>query len=218
MTDNELLLGYYDRVRETIAGFDIIVVDVLTRGATIVLAVLVAPWSIFKGEPAPSTASVSGSVTGAATTAMTNWKALFLISLFALFAAAYIVVAVALYADLLSKAVAVGTKLERDSLTVVPKGCKLSVELEKNPLAGGRGGTFLYLIFASVLYLGTAATSAFYFSEWYNSTCIGWIAWAGMMIVLVILLSMLICIRVINLWERKQEGDASSNIVSKPAS
>jgi hypothetical protein len=45
-TEHNFLTSYYDRVRQTIASFDSLVVDILAKGATLVIAILIGPWSL----------------------------------------------------------------------------------------------------------------------------------------------------------------------------
>jgi hypothetical protein len=45
-SDYDFLIRYYDRVRQTVGNFDSLVVDILAKGATVVIAILVLPLSL----------------------------------------------------------------------------------------------------------------------------------------------------------------------------
>ena len=71
--------------------------EILTKGATATVGILVGPLAIFKPAEKPG-----------------DWLMVFYISIFAFFAALYVLTAVALYSDLLRKAVLVGKKVEQE--------------------------------------------------------------------------------------------------------
>lgn len=172
--EHEKVLPYYDRVRETISNFDNLVVDLLAKGATLVIAILIAPGSFLKfdlGQPGVSTLAA---------------KVMFYASVAAVLAAGYVILAVSLYADLLKRSVKVADELEDRLFSQTPEVC-LTKALEKNPLAGGRGGRWLYLALAGLLYAGAAFMSYEYFELVKRSFC-GTIT----LIVLYVLLALLI--------------------------
>jgi hypothetical protein len=141
--DKEQLLQYYQTVRQAIQGFDTLINNILTTGATLTIAILVGPFAIFKSKQD------------------IEWSIAALISIFAILGALYILTAVALYADLLKRAVSVATELEKEMFEGHEEAW-LTTELEKNPLAGGKLGTPLYLFMAVILYLIVASVSIYY--------------------------------------------------------
>lgn len=149
--NKEKLLPYYQTVRQTIQGLDSLITDILTKGATATVAIVVGPIAIFK--------TPQGDV---------NWQIVFFTSLFGVLAALYVLTAVALYADLLRRAVKVGTGLEEDIFND-NKDLYLTGVLEHNPFAGGKLGTVLYLGLVIVLYLAAGLFSTWYLHHWQSS-------------------------------------------------
>jgi len=156
LKDNEHLedlVRYHDRVRQTIGNLDTLVVDVLARGATLVIALLVAPWSLIH---LTSTGTQEQLAAMAAISRGAFW-----VSVAAVAAAAYVTFAVSLYADLLKRAVHVGARLEQ-SLFDKPAEQGLTTVLDGNFFAAGKVGRILYLLFAIMLYAGAAGASYVY--------------------------------------------------------
>lgn len=145
--NKDKFLPYYSIVRDSIRGFDTLIVDILTKGATATVALLVGPLAIFKPEEND------------------DWSTVFFVSIFAVLAALYILTAVALYSDLLRRAVEVGKKLERD-IFEGDESFFLTAALDKNPLAGGKSGRNFYLFMMVVLYLGVTAGCTYYLWRW----------------------------------------------------
>src|SRR5690242_2911070 len=159
-TEHDFLMSYYDRVRQTIASFDSLVVDILAKGATLVIAILIGPWSLLHFS--------SGGLNLTEVESIFKWVSW--VSIAAVFASAYVTFTVSLYADLLKRSVELGAALETD-LFEKPIERGLTTILDKSPLAGGRAGRLLYAIFAFALYLGTALTSVIYFWLAGRTTC-----------------------------------------------
>jgi hypothetical protein len=93
-------LQYYDGVRQTIGNLDSLVVEILAKGATLVIAILVTPFSLVH---------LTGGASGSPIPMRVFW-----VSLAAIPATAYVIFAVSLYSDLLKRAVHLGTQLDRD--------------------------------------------------------------------------------------------------------
>jgi hypothetical protein len=163
------LLPYYGTVRDTIKGLDTLITDILTKGATATVAILVGPLAIFK------------------TNNEIQWKIVFFTSIFALLAAVYVLIAVALYSDLLRKAVVVSEKLEKGIFEGADRTL-LTTALDQNPLAGGKAGTVLYLGLVVCLYFASDLFSTWYFSQWNSHDSILVWYFAGLLILLVILI------------------------------
>jgi hypothetical protein len=147
----DLLLRYHDRIRQSIAAFDGLVVDILSKGATLVIAILIVPWSLLH---------FSSGLKGVETVSVFTW--LSYVSIAAVLASAYITFAVSLYADLLLRSVHLGIKIESDFLKDSNQR-GLTTILDQSALAGGRNGKYLYGAFAILLYVATAAVSLIYF-------------------------------------------------------
>jgi hypothetical protein len=172
---SENLVGYHDRVRQTIGNLDTLVVDVLARGATLVIALLVAPWSLTH-------------VTGTGSDQLQAIaRGAFYVSLAAVAAASYVTFAVSLYADLLKRAVHVGNRLEQ-VLFDKPSEQGLTTVLDGNFFAAGKAGRYLYLLFAIMLYIGAAGASYVY-DTWADkpviTPCTLAIGYAGLIIFIV---------------------------------
>lgn len=158
--EHDFLMSYYDRVRQTIGSFDSLVVDILAKGATLVIAILVGPWSLLHFS--------SGGVNSTEIESIFQWVSW--VSIAAVFASAYVTFTVSLYADLLKRSVELGAALETD-LFDRPGERGLTTILDRSPLAGGKGGRFLYAFFAFALYGATAVTSVIYFRLAGRSIC-----------------------------------------------
>lgn len=150
-TELDFRIRYHDRVRQTIASFDTLVVDILAKGATLVIAILIGPWSLLHFS--------NGALTSTEVESIFKWVSW--VSIAAVFASAYVTFAVSLYADLLKRSVELGTRLEAELFENPAEG-GLTTILDESLLAAGRGGQYLYAGFAFVLYIGTAITSMIY--------------------------------------------------------
>jgi len=180
-TEHDSLLRYYDRVRQTIASLDSLVVDILAKGATLIIAILIGPWSLLHFS--------SGGLNSTEVQSIFKWVSW--VSIAAVFASAYVTFTVSLYADLLRRSVELGTALETDIFDK-PGERGLTTILDRNPLAGGKGGRVLYAIFAFALYLGTAITSVIYFLLAGRSICFLVIPGAAYLLMFLALLSWII--------------------------
>jgi len=172
--DKGNLLQYYQTVRQAISGFDTLVTNSLTRGATATFAILAATLAIIKTEEK---------------TGRFDWQSVFLLSLFAVAAALYVLTAVTLYADLLKRAVTLGKKLENEIFDA-PNDELLTTHLDEHPLAGGKFGTILYLFMAIILYVGAASFSTFFFCKWQGTP---WPAGVTLFIVFLVWLALFWC-------------------------
>jgi hypothetical protein len=115
-------MSYYDRVRQTIASFDSLVVDILAKGATLVIAILIGPWSLLHFS--------SGGLNLTEVESIFKWVSW--VSIAAVFASAYITFTVSLYADLLRGSAGLGAKLVKRPLLLfrgrlrTPQGSPMS--------------------------------------------------------------------------------------------
>lgn len=168
------LLTYYQTVRQAIQGFDALITNILTTGGTVTVGILVAPMAIFKTS--------SGNHVGNIATDE-NWLISFAISIFAVLVALYVFTAIALYADLLNKAVGVGRALENEIFKGWNEEKKLTTYLDKNPMAGGKHGTPLYLFMAGILYFVTGLGSTYYIFKWDPARFYWWL-WPVFLIII----------------------------------
>jgi len=140
-------------------------VDIPTKGATLVIVILGGSWGLFGPE------RVTLSQHGFSCVHPHSWLLLFITSFITLFASIYIYLAVVLYSGLLNRAVGLGKNLdERIFSSQERKSFALTTNLDEHYRAGGKHGPGFYRWFAGVLYVGTAVVSWTYLWQlWVNS-------------------------------------------------
>lgn len=155
--DGDKLLPHEEYVRHAIANFDSLMVDILQRGATLIIALLAGSWALFLRD------AKTVDVLTKPDHVVVLWL-LFSIACASVLASIYIWFGVWLYSALLHHAVELSKKIEA-SILACPKEHGLSVYLDRNVnLAAGRKGPFFYRLFAAGLYIVTVAVAALYLS------------------------------------------------------
>lgn len=93
-----------------------------------------------------------------------DWFPIFFTSAFAPPVALYIFTAVNLYADLLYRSVGIAVSLEAEIFEEPQQWAHLFLtnQLDRNPLAGGKGGTWFYSLLVKGLYVAASVFSGAY--------------------------------------------------------
>ncbi len=163
--DGEKLLRHEEYVRHAIANFDGLMVDILQRGATLIIAILAGSWALFMRN------ATSVDVLTKPDHVVVLWL-LFAIACASVLASIYIWFGVWLYSALLHHAVQLSKKIEQ-TIFACPREHGLSTSLDRNVnLAAGRWGPFFYRLFAFALYIVTVAVATVYLSL-LQTWCIG---------------------------------------------
>jgi hypothetical protein len=132
----------YQSIRETISGFDSILVTLLTQGNTFVIGVL----------SVPIVANLRGVHAG-------------VICFCALVLSIFFLLANLLYRNLLQRSVEIAGQLEKNNLKSMGDNFHITEQLNKLPLSAERGSFFLYCVLPSILVLVSIIQGAIYFLQ-----------------------------------------------------
>jgi hypothetical protein len=142
MVEIDHAVAVYQTVRETISGFDALLVSLLTQGNTFVIGVLAIPL----------VANLSGLRAG-------------MICFGALALSLFFLLANLLYWSLLRRSVQLAGEFECNELKQLGSHFHITEQLNQLPFSAERGSFFLYSLLPGLLVGGSVTEGAFYFCQ-----------------------------------------------------